>query len=407
MADNALFRKSALDKLASPERLDVLMQVTSPQGWVALWTMAVVLAIAIGWAIFGSLPERVIGRGLLIRGESNRNILAGGAGTISSLTIDEGDVVQEGQVIAEISGATMNQELTAARGRVEALEAEHSRTLSRVSQQRLTLQGQRGELQQSLARSQADLEAHERRLPERQDSLAKQVIAQAVFDAFMRDLRMYQGQVSSANQRLGDVNLQLGSLGNEVAQSQARLDAEKNNYAIALASIGSATTVTSNFSGKVVSLPKRQGDAVRQGETVAIVEESAASLQAAIFVPEQQGPRVKLDMPVQVDLSPAVQREEYGVLLGTVSYVGQTAATPAEVQAVAGEARAQEFTQSPVFLVRVALTADPDTPSGFRWSSSAGPPQQIASGASVGGDVIVLNRRPICKVLPVTFLGCL
>ncbi len=49
MSDNPLFRKAALDKLASPERLDVLMQVTSPQGWIALWTIGGILVLAIFW----------------------------------------------------------------------------------------------------------------------------------------------------------------------------------------------------------------------------------------------------------------------------------------------------------------------------------------------------------------------
>ena len=41
---NPLFRKAALDKLASPERLDVLMQVTSPKGWLALLMMGIILS---------------------------------------------------------------------------------------------------------------------------------------------------------------------------------------------------------------------------------------------------------------------------------------------------------------------------------------------------------------------------
>jgi HlyD family secretion protein len=43
MSQNPLFRKAAIDKLSSPERLDVLMEVTSPAGWVALWTLGGVL----------------------------------------------------------------------------------------------------------------------------------------------------------------------------------------------------------------------------------------------------------------------------------------------------------------------------------------------------------------------------
>ena len=39
MSENPLFRKAALEKLASPERLDVLMQVHLAEGWLAcrLW----------------------------------------------------------------------------------------------------------------------------------------------------------------------------------------------------------------------------------------------------------------------------------------------------------------------------------------------------------------------------------
>ena len=43
MSENPLFRKAAIDKLSSPERLDVLMQVTSPNDWIALWTIGAIL----------------------------------------------------------------------------------------------------------------------------------------------------------------------------------------------------------------------------------------------------------------------------------------------------------------------------------------------------------------------------
>ena len=68
MAENQLFRKSAIEKLASPERLDVLMQVTSPVGWVAIGTVAFILACAIVWSVVGSIPTRIDGQGILLRG---------------------------------------------------------------------------------------------------------------------------------------------------------------------------------------------------------------------------------------------------------------------------------------------------------------------------------------------------
>ena len=44
MGAKGLFRKSALEKLSSPERLDVMMQITSPAAWLALAALGAVLA---------------------------------------------------------------------------------------------------------------------------------------------------------------------------------------------------------------------------------------------------------------------------------------------------------------------------------------------------------------------------
>ncbi len=83
MSENPLFRKAALDKLASPERLDVLMRVTSPMGWLALTTVGGILIGVIVWSILGSIPERIDGQGVLLRGGGKNEIRATGSGTIT------------------------------------------------------------------------------------------------------------------------------------------------------------------------------------------------------------------------------------------------------------------------------------------------------------------------------------
>jgi len=35
-----LLRKSSIEKLSSPEQLDMMMRVTSPMGWIALTAVA-------------------------------------------------------------------------------------------------------------------------------------------------------------------------------------------------------------------------------------------------------------------------------------------------------------------------------------------------------------------------------
>lgn len=70
--DHPLFRKKALEKLQSPEQLNMLMTVTSPRGWVALLALSILVISAAVWAIFGSVQATVSGRGVLIAKADNR-----------------------------------------------------------------------------------------------------------------------------------------------------------------------------------------------------------------------------------------------------------------------------------------------------------------------------------------------
>jgi HlyD family secretion protein len=50
--------------------------------------------------------------------------------------------------------------------------------------------------------------------------------------------------------------------------------------------------------------------------------------------------------------------------------------------------------------VHADLVPDRETPSGYRWSSSSGPPARVQSGTLATGDITVERRRPIEMILP-------
>jgi HlyD family secretion protein len=50
--------------------------------------------------------------------------------------------------------------------------------------------------------------------------------------------------------------------------------------------------------------------------------------------------------------------------------------------------------------VRIQLEPDPSTPSGYRWSSSSGPPFAINSGALCQATITLSEQRPINLVFP-------
>lgn len=64
-----MFRKVALDRLSSPEELDQLPRVTSPRSWLALLALGILLAVALAWSGFATIPITVTGRGVLAPGD--------------------------------------------------------------------------------------------------------------------------------------------------------------------------------------------------------------------------------------------------------------------------------------------------------------------------------------------------
>ena len=53
---NTLFREKSIQKIASPDKLDDYIRVTNPSVWLMLGTVAILLASALVWGVFGSIP---------------------------------------------------------------------------------------------------------------------------------------------------------------------------------------------------------------------------------------------------------------------------------------------------------------------------------------------------------------
>src|SRR5689334_557222 len=100
---NRLFRRSALERLPSPEKLDLLMQVTAPRAWIALRGMTVLIATIVVWGFTGSVTITVSGGGILLRGGAGiTGITAPNAGLLNDIYVASGEEIESGQVIARV-----------------------------------------------------------------------------------------------------------------------------------------------------------------------------------------------------------------------------------------------------------------------------------------------------------------
>ena len=55
----SVYRKVSLERLSSPEQLDMLVQVTDVRGWLALSAIGILLVMVIGWGIWGCIPSQI------------------------------------------------------------------------------------------------------------------------------------------------------------------------------------------------------------------------------------------------------------------------------------------------------------------------------------------------------------
>src|SRR5262245_31514568 len=133
-----VFRKEALERLSSPERLDQLMQVVSPHHWLVVSTLLVLLGLALTWAVVGRLPTTVAGRGVLLRPHKVVAWQAPAAGRLATLTVSVGDRVRQGAVLGTIDQAATHHQLREDRVKLQELEAQDS-AKSTLQTQQLTL----------------------------------------------------------------------------------------------------------------------------------------------------------------------------------------------------------------------------------------------------------------------------
>lgn len=412
MEKRPLFRKVALDRLSSPEQLDQLTQVTSSRGWISLAAVSIVLVTAIAWSVVGRLPERVSGTGMLLKSGGVLEIVAPGGGRVVDVSVDVGDTVREGQVIARVDQPALNDQLRQAKATYADLNAQRDQALSFNHRDSLL---QVHFLEQQRATTQQTIAADERTLAWLKDKIASQnqLVTQGLllkatlagtrqqYDQTQEKIAQSRGDLTQIESRLLSVTNQkeddLRSSEQRVAEARRKIEGLERD-------LQEQSQVVSPYSGRILEVMADPGAIVARGEPIVTLDMSGRTvkgLEAIIYVSPAHGKQIRPGMKIQIAPS-TVKQEEYGLMLGRVTYVSDFPATPRGMRrvlkndqlitALAGNSAPYE--------VHADLIVDPTTVSQFRWSSSKGPPLHIQSGTLAMGNIEIASRRPLAMVLP-------
>jgi len=403
-----MFRKAALAKLSSTEQLDSLMQVTTPKAWMALASAIVLIVAALVWGIFGRTAERISGAGILLKEGGIFAVESRGNGIIQDVLVGVGDDVREGQVVVKVAQHEASTEIQQTEGLLAELRANRDRSISLLHRNLEADLKSQTEERERLATSSAvlkkQIEFLEGRLRARNEAAEQGLITRDQAQSTAQELEAARNSLVSNQSQLSQLEAREAStrnqsdqnvfnLGQEVRRSERDLEMSRLRYR-------EGTEIVSPYRGKVVSRLVDPGQEVKSGGAVLYVELTDQPLQAVAFIP-LQGARIRPGMVAQ--MSPeGVTWEEYGYMLGVVDSVTQGPANPEAMNRILrNQTLIQHFTAAgSVYELKVRPLADESTPSGFKWTTRAGPPLKIGSGTMLRIQIPVDEKRPLALVIP-------
>jgi len=407
-----LFRKAPLERLSSPEQLDLLMPVTGPLSWVALISGLILLSIAAYWGFHGEIETRVSGEGILLRKESLRDVVCTGNGRIEKLMAEVDDKIKAGQLLAVLSQPDLEHEVSEVENqlRLQETDLELARTYGLKAEQLKIehIAEQRAAIEQAVKADRQRMEYLGKQLEDRKKLRAEGLMTELQvqetayeYERVLGSIREYQAQISSLSGQQVDFTSQkekeLAGIRNQISQSQERLRALR-------ASLVLRGRTVSPVSGRVLELYGSVGKVIQTGDPLLSVEVETSvgeALSAVLYFPLREGKRVVSGMPVQIAPSVA-KREEYGTMLGAVT---QVSAFPASGRGMMRVLQNEDLVRklssggAPI-MVYASLIPSRENPSGYKWSSGAGPPLEIESGTLCSAGVVVNRQRPIDLVVP-------
>lgn len=116
---NQLFSREALDKMRSSERLDTLLHITNPVGWMGLAAIMLLLAGVVLWSIMGAFTVKADGYGLIMDAGGVRKITAISTGQVENLYIAEGSSVRKNQQLVQLNQISMTMDTIATRNSID------------------------------------------------------------------------------------------------------------------------------------------------------------------------------------------------------------------------------------------------------------------------------------------------
>lgn len=404
-----IFRQEVLDRLNSPERLDELLKIISPRSWIGLVSVGLVILTALAWGIYGTIPTKVNGLGIFLDEEGVHPVVSLGSGRLTSIKVKVGDIVDVGQLVATMTNLDLQKQLDNQKIILSSLEAEYAQEKNLIDKEaeskRRVLSAQRDNISSSIKIQESKAKWLQDRLNAYEDLfeqgyVLKQNVVQTRLDLDNTMLESEKLKNDLGNNHLQEVELQ-ESVQQRIFKQRFDIEQAKGKVELLDRQLQESTQVLSPIKGTVISLEAMEESIVQAGMTILNVEPLSSSLTVFMSVSAMRGKKIQPGMTAEITPS-TVKREEYGYILGTVRHVSEFPITAESLLRLFNNKSFVEdaIRQGPLTSVNIDLSRDPETRSGFKWSSQKGAKALVTVGTLCTGEVVVKLQAPISLVIP-------
>jgi HlyD family secretion protein len=412
MNKSRIFRQVALDRLSSPEQLDQTIRITSSGGWLSLSAVGLVLLSAIVWGFVGRLSEKVAGSGILIRSGGVLEVVAQAGGRVTDVPVRVGDTIREGQVVCWIAQPDLLERLNQAREAIERLRAEHQDAVGFATEdarlQRESLEQQRRDHEQSIQADRARLESLAARRESQEQVVDRGLLPRTALLSTQNEIDLTEQMIRRSETQLAQISVQKLAISNRFQETlrggEQLLTRAQAELAQAERGLNARSQVASLYGGRVLEILTEPGQIVGAGEPVLSLDLEGNAIQelvAVIYVSSIDGKKIKPGMEIHIAPS-TVAEEDYGMMVGNVTFASSFPATPRGMQRVLkNESLTQTLSGGGApYEIHAELRVASDTFSQYRWTSSGGPPTKIQSGTLARALITVDTQRPVSRVIP-------
>jgi len=371
--------KETIDRLSQQRSIHQQLTIENPKNWLIFTVLILLAALLVVWAFFGRIPTEINGRGVSLSPAGTFLIQTNTSGKVTEIYVDEGEKVKKNSPL----GVLYNPELKSILVQIEATEYK-------------------------ISRLETELVLLEHALEINQQLFNEGLIAKLVVDASKANVFDKQIAIEEAKSELWVLlsSLETASPATKEVIQWAKEQLLDNKPTLNLQQIeDQLSVIRSPEEGTILEILVGEGDHVDRKESLIWAEHPMEGEDSEVFYSTVKADAIgRVEPGMRVLIEPLiVNPQQYGAIIGEVKEVYPYPVSEGELTQTIGNKQIVQFLlgQSPVAtLLIVNPLLDPQTPSGFEWTSKKGPPFSIPTGSVCNLKLVIDEQPPISFLIP-------